>query len=204
MTKEQIYKNAKDEELVLMAQNGDEAAQEYLLDKYKSLVRAKSRAYFLIGADSEDIIQEGMIGLFKAIKEYDPEKASSFHGFADLCITRQMLTAIKSATRKKHSPLNNYVSVDQPKFEKGGIEALFDTVQNLRIVDPEEHLIGEEEYEQIITFLNENLSSLEKTVIGLYLNGYSYQQIAQKLNRSPKSIDNAIQRIKHKLEQRKS
>ena len=94
--------------------------------------------------------------------------------------------------------------MDQPKFEKGGIEALFDTVQNLRIVDPEEHLIGEEEYEQIITFLNENLSSLEKTVIGLYLNGYSYQQIAQKLNRSPKSIDNAIQRIKHKLEQRKS
>ena len=193
-----------DEQLLMSLREGDRDAETQLYERYKRLINVRARSYFLIGAECNDLEQEGMIGLFKAIKEYDVEKSSSFRSFADLCITRQMLTAIKSATRKKHSPLNNYVSVDQPKFEKGGIEALFDTVQNLRIVDPEEHLIGEEEYEQIITFINQNLSSLEKTVIGLYLNGYSYQQIAQKLNRSQKSIDNAIQRIKHKLEQRKS
>ena len=114
MTKEQIYKKAKDEELVLMAQNGDDTAQEFLLDKYKSLVRAKSRAYFLIGADSEDIIQEGMIGLYKAVRDYNEDKNASFRSFAELCVNRQMITAIKAATRQKHQPLNSYVSLNKP------------------------------------------------------------------------------------------
>ena len=118
MTKEQTYKIAKDEELVLMAQNGDDEAQEYLLDKYKSLVRAKSRAYFLIGADSEDIIQEGMIGLYKAVRDYNEEKNASFRSFAELCVNRQMITAIKAATRQKHQPLNSYVSLNKPVYEE--------------------------------------------------------------------------------------
>ena len=127
MTKEQIYKSAKDEELVLMAQNGDDTAQEFLLDKYKSLVRAKSRAYFLIGADSEDIIQEGMIGLYKAVRDYNEEKNASFRSFAELCVNRQMITAIKAATRQKHQPLNSYVSLNKPVYEV----ALFTNINHI-------------------------------------------------------------------------
>ncbi|MDO4852120.1 MAG: RNA polymerase sporulation sigma factor SigH [Clostridia bacterium] len=189
-----------DEQLIEQLRAGDEDAERLLYERYKQAVRSRAHTYFLIGADHEDLVQEGMIGLYKAVLEYDPEKAASFHSFADLCITRQILTAIKRATRKKHAPLNTYVSLNQPKFEEDGDQTLFDTMQNLRVVDPEEQLIGQEEYEQIQKYLQENLSPLEQTVLGLYLNGFSYQQIAQKLNRPPKSIDNALQRIKHKLE----
>ena len=189
-----------DEQLVEMLRAGDEEAERQLYERYKQTVRSRARTYFLIGADHEDLVQEGMIGLYKAVLEYNPDREVSFRGFADLCITRQILTAIKRATRKKHAPLNTYVSLNQPIFEEGGDQTLFDTMQNLRVVDPEEQLIGREEYERIQKYLQENLSSLEQTVLGLYLNGLSYQQIAQKLNRPPKSIDNALQRIKHKLE----
>lgn len=189
-----------DEQLIEMLRTGDEEAERQLYERYKQTVRSRARTYFLIGADHEDLVQEGMIGLYKAVLEYNPEREVSFRGFADLCITRQILTAIKRATRKKHAPLNTYVSLNQPLFEEGGDQTLFDTMQNLRVVDPEEQLIGQEEYERIQKYLQENLSSLEQTVLGLYLNGLSYQQIAQKLNRPPKSIDNALQRIKHKLE----
>ncbi len=189
-----------DEQLIEMLRAGDEEAERQLYERYKQTVRSRARTYFLIGADHEDLVQEGMIGLYKAVLEYNPEREVSFRGFADLCITRQILTAIKRATRKKHAPLNTYVSLNQPLFEEGGDQTLFDTMQNLRVVDPEEQLIGQEEYERIQKYLQENLSSLEQTVLGLYLNGLSYQQIAQKLNRPPKSIDNALQRIKHKLE----
>lgn len=189
-----------DEQLIEMLRAGDEEAERQLYERYKQTVRSRARTYFLIGADHEDLVQEGMIGLYKAVLEYNPEREVSFRGFADLCITRQILTAIKRATRKKHAPLNTYVSLNQPIFEEGGDQTLFDTMQNLRVVDPEEQLIGQEEYERIQKYLQENLSSLEQTVLGLYLNGLSYQQIAQKLNRPPKSIDNALQRIKHKLE----
>ena len=141
-----------------------------------------------------------MIGLYRAVCDYDPGKASSFRSFAELCITRRILSAIKRATRKKHSPLNTYISLNQPIFTENEDGSLFDTMQNLRVVDPEEELIGREDYERILRYLGENLSKLEQTVLNLYLNGYSYQQIAVKLNRPPKSIDNALQRIKHKLE----
>ena len=189
-----------DEQLIVMLRAGDEEAERQLYERYKQAVRSRAHTYFLIGADHEDLVQEGMIGLYKAVLEYDPERETSFHSFADLCIMRQILTAIKRANRKKHAPLNTYVSLNQPLFEEGGDQTLFDTMQNLRVVDPEEQLIGQEEYERIQKYLQENLSSLEQTVLGLYLNGLSYQQIAQKLDRPPKSIDNALQRIKHKLE----
>lgn len=189
-----------DEQLLERLRAGDEEAERLLYERYKQAVRSRAHTYFLIGADHEDLVQEGMIGLYKAVLEYDPNKAASFKSFADLCITRQILTAIKRATRKKHGPLNTYVSLNQPKFEQGSDQTLFDTMQNLRVVDPEEQLIGREEYESILRYMKENLSSMEQTVLGLYLNGLSYQQIAARLNRSSKSIDNAIQRVKRKLE----
>ena len=191
-----------DEQLIEMLRAGDEDAERQLYERYKQTVRSRAHTYFLIGADHEDLVQEGMIGLYKAVLEYDPEREASFRGFADLCITRQILTAIKRATRKKHAPLNTYVSLNQPIFEEGGDQTLFDTMQNLRVVDPEEQLIGQEEYDRIQKYLHDNLSSLEQTVLGLYLNGFSYQQIAQKLERPPKSIDNALQRIRRKLQQK--
>ena len=166
-----------------MLRSGDAEAERMLYERYKQAVRSRAHTYFLIGADHEDLVQEGMIGLYKAVLEYNPEKESSFHSFADLCITRQILTAIKRATRKKHGPLNSYVSLNQSRFESGNDQTLFDTMQNQRIIDPEEQLIGQEEYEQILQYLKKNLSSLEQTVLGLYLNGYSYQQIALKLDR---------------------
>ena len=189
-----------DEQLIELLRCGDEEAERLLYERYKQTVRSRAHTYFLIGADHEDLVQEGMIGLYKAVLEYDPNKAASFRSFADLCITRQILTAIKRATRKKHGPLNTYVSLNQPKFEQDGDQTLFDTMHNLRVVDPEEQLIGREEYDRILKYMKENLSSMEQTVLGLYLNGLSYQQIAQRLDRSPKSIDNAIQRVKRKLE----
>lgn len=189
-----------DEQLLERLRAGNEEAERLLYERYKQAVRSRAHTYFLIGADHEDLVQEGMIGLYKAVLEYDPNKAASFKSFADLCITRQILTAIKRATRKKHGPLNTYVSLNQPKFEQGSDQTLFDTMQNLRVVDPEEQLIGREEYESILRYMKENLSSMEQTVLGLYLNGLSYQQIAARLNRSSKSIDNAIQRVKRKLE----
>ena len=202
MTKEQIYKNAKDEELVLMAQNGDEAAQEYLLDKYKSLVRAKSRAYFLIGADSEDIIQEGMIGLYKAVRDYNEEKNASFRSFAELCINRQMITAIKAATRQKHQPLNSYVSLNKPVYEEESEQTYMDFLQSSSgsLLNPEALLIGQENKSFLENQMVKNLSSFETRVLVLYLQGRSYFEIANVLDKPEKSIDNALQRVKKKLE----
>lgn len=189
-----------DEELIARLRAGDAEAERLLYDRYKQTVRSRAHTYFLIGADHEDLVQEGMIGLYRAVCDYDPEKAASFRSFAELCITRRILSAIKHATRKKHAPLNTYVSLNQPKFAEDEDGTLFDTMPSLRVVDPEEDLIGREEYERLLSYLQENLSSLERTVLNLYLNGFSYQQIAVRLNRPPKSIDNALQRIKHKLE----
>ena len=202
MTKEQIYKNAKDEELVLMAQNGDEAAQEYLLDKYKSLVRAKSRAYFLIGADSEDIIQEGMIGLYKAVRDYNEEKNASFRSFAELCVNRQMITAIKAATRQKHQPLNSYVSLNKPVYEEESEQTYMDFLQSSSgsLLNPEALLIGQENKSFLESQMVKNLSSFETRVLVLYLQGRSYFEIANVLDKPEKSIDNALQRVKKKLE----
>ena len=202
MTKEQIYKNAKDEELVLMAQNGDDAAQDYLLDKYKSLVRAKSRAYFLIGADSEDIIQEGMIGLYKAVRDYNEEKNASFRSFAELCVNRQMITAIKAATRQKHQPLNSYVSLNKPVYEEESEQTYMDFLQSSSgsLLNPEVLLIGQENKSFLENQMVKNLSSFETRVLVLYLQGRSYFEIANVLDKPEKSIDNALQRVKKKLE----
>mgnify|MGYP003292140292 CR=1 FL=1 len=202
MTKEQIYKSAKDEELVLMAQNGDDTAQEYLLDKYKSLVRAKSRAYFLIGADSEDIIQEGMIGLYKAVRDYNEEKNAAFRSFAELCVNRQMITAIKAATRQKHQPLNSYVSLNKPVYEEESEQTYMDFLQSSSgsLLNPEALLIGQENKSFLEDQMVKNLSSFETRVLVLYLQGRSYFEISRVLDKPEKSIDNALQRVKKKLE----
>ncbi len=201
-TKEQNYEQKKDEELVLMAQNGDEAAQEYLLDKYKSLVRAKSRAYFLIGADSEDIIQEGMIGLYKAVRDYNEEKNASFRSFAELCVNRQMITAIKAATRQKHQPLNSYVSLNKPVYEEESEQTYMDFLQSSSsaLLNPEALLIGQENKSFLENQMVKTLSSFETRVLVLYLQGRSYFEIAHVLDKPEKSIDNALQRVKKKLE----
>lgn len=199
---EQKYEQKKDEELVLMAQNGDEEAQDYLLDKYKSLVRAKSRAYFLIGADSEDIIQEGMIGLYKAVRDYNEEKNASFRSFAELCVNRQMITAIKAATRQKHQPLNSYVSLNKPVYEEESEQTYMDFLQSSSsaLLNPEALLIGQENKNFLENQMVKSLSSFETRVLVLYLQGRSYFEIAHVLDKPEKSIDNALQRVKKKLE----
>lgn len=189
-----------DEELALLAQQGDEEALEYLLNKYKNFVRSKARSYFLIGADHEDIVQEGMIGLYKAIRDFKPEKLSSFRAFAELCITRQIITAIKTATRQKHIPLNSYVSLNKPIYDEESDRTLLDVITEGRVANPEDMLISQEDVGLIEDRIGQMLSSLEREVLSAYLDGKSYQEIALELDRHVKSIDNALQRVKRKLE----
>ena len=198
----QIYTFAEmsDEEIVELAQQGDQAAVEYLVDKYRNFVRAKARSYFLIGADKEDIIQEGMIGLFKAIRDYKTDKLTSFRAFAELCITRQIITAIKTATRQKHIPLNSYVSLNKPIYDEESDRTLMDILSTTKITNPEEIIISREEFIFIERKMGEILSSLEWKVLMAYLEGKSYQEIAVELKRHVKSIDNALQTVKRKLE----
>jgi len=189
-----------DEEIVALAQNSDRAAVEYLLYKYKNFVRSKARSYFLIGADHEDIVQEGMIGLFKAVRDYQPDRLSSFRAFAELCITRQIITAIKTATRQKHVPLNSYVSLNKPIYDEESDRTLMDVIVEGRAQNPEELIIGRENIVSIRDRVDQVLSDLEQDVLNAYLDGKSYQEIADKLGRHVKSIDNALQRVKRKLE----
>ena len=190
-----------DDHLVDLARDGDARALDILLRKYTSYARAKAKTYFLIGADREDIIQEGMIGLFKAVRDYDGTKTVSFRSFAELCITRQIITAIKGATRQKHGPLNSYVSIHRPvSDEDDGERQLVEFLATARVVDPVEQVVSSEEVDQIRRFLADILSDLEVEVLNLYLEGRAYQEIAQRLDRQAKSIDNALQRIKRKLE----
>jgi len=196
----EIYETMVDEEIVGAAQEGDDAAQEYLINKYKNFVRAKARSYFLIGADREDIIQEGMIGLYKAIRDFRCDKLSSFRAFAELCITRQIITAIKTATRQKHIPLNSYVSLNKPIYDEDSDRTLLDVISGTKVTDPEELIISREEIDDIEEKMGEILSSLEWQVLMAYLEGKSYQEIAVDLKRHVKSIDNALQRVKRKLE----
>ena len=198
--KKNAYDIMPDEELVEDARSGDTTALEYLINKYKSFVRAKARTYFLIGADREDIIQEGMIGLYKAIRDFKEDKLSSFRAFAELCITRQIITAIKTATRQKHIPLNSYVSLNKPIFDEESDRTLMDIISEESISDPEEMIINREEFAGIEIKMGEILSNLEMEVLSLYLQGKSYQEISEELNRHVKSIDNALQRVKRKLE----
>lgn len=194
------YDVMQDEEIVEFAREGDIEAQEFLINKYKNFVRAKARSYFLIGADREDIIQEGMIGLYKAIRDFRLDKLSSFRAFAELCITRQIITAIKTATRQKHIPLNSYISLNKPIYDEDSDRTLLDVVSGARLTDPEELIISREEFDNIEDKIGELLSALERKVLISYLNGKSYQEIAEDLKRHVKSIDNALQRVKRKLE----
>ncbi|GAB6877341.1 RNA polymerase sporulation sigma factor SigH [Thermaerobacter litoralis] len=190
----------EDEEIVEIARQGNPEALEYLIGKYKNFVRAKARSYFLVGADREDIIQEGMIGLYKAIRDFRSDKLSSFRAFAELCITRQIITAIKTATRQKHIPLNSYVSLNKPIYDEDSDRTLLDIISGSRVTDPEELFISREEFGDIEQKMGEILSELEWRVLIAYLDGKSYQEIADELNRHVKSIDNALQRVKRKLE----
>jgi len=194
------YEAMMDEELVEIARGGSNLAQEFLITKYKNFVRAKARSYFLIGADREDIIQEGMIGLYKAIRDFRREKLSSFRAFAELCITRQIITAIKTATRQKHIPLNSYVSLNKPIYDEDSDRTLLDVLKGSKITNPEDLIISREEFTAIEHKMGEILSDLEWRVLMAYLDGKSYQEIADELGRHVKSIDNALQRVKRKLE----
>ena len=192
------YLQMSDDDIVVLAQQGDGEALEYLLDKYKNFVRARARSYFLVGADHEDIVQEGMIGLYKAIRDYKPDKQSVFRAFAELCGKRQTITAIKTATRQKHVPLNSYVSLNKPLYGEESDRTLLDVIEG-RVTNPEELFIGQEDVSHIQDQIGTELSDLEQQVLNAFLDGKSYQEIAVMLNRHVKSIDNALQRIKRKL-----
>lgn len=196
----QRFDDYTDEQLVELVHQGSADALDYLITKYRLFVKAKARSYFLIGADKEDIVQEGMIGLYKAIRDFKEDKLSSFRAFAELCITRQIITAIKTATRQKHIPLNSYVSLDKPIYDEESDRTLLDVITGSESEDPEHLMIHREEYSHLEGKIGEILSELEQQVLALYLDGQSYNEISEELNRHVKSIDNALQRVKRKLE----
>ena len=196
-----VFENMTDEEIVTDAKEKENSiALDFLINKYRNFVRAKARSYFLIGADREDIIQEGMIGLYKAIRDFRGDKLSSFRAFAELCVTRQIITAVKTATRQKHIPLNSYVSLNKPIYDEDSDRTLLDVLSGSKISDPEELVISREEFSDIEEKMGQILSDLEWKVLMAYLDGKSYQEIAVELDRHVKSIDNALQRVKRKLE----
>lgn len=199
-TEAKVYLDMEDEVIVEDAKRGNSLALDFLMRKYREFVRIKSRSYFLIGADREDIVQEGMIGLYKAIRDYDKDKLASFRGFAELCITRQIITAIKTATRQKHIPLNSYVSLNKPIYDEESERTLLDIITGAKVTDPEELIVGREELKRIELKIGEILSDLEWKVLTLYIQGRTYHEIAEELDRHVKSIDNALQRVKRKLE----
>ena len=194
------YESLTDEDIVTLVKNGDEKALTYLLEKYKELVNIKVGRYFLIGAEREDIMQEGMIGLFKAIKSFDKEKQNSFKSFANICIERQLITAIKTSNRQKHMPLNSYLSLNTAAYdnnEEDSVE-LIDTFNSNTIEDPLETVMKKEYYEQMQNNIEKNLSKFEKQVLERFIKGESYTVIAKRLDSPVKSVDNAIQRIRKK------
>jgi len=194
------YEDMTDEAVAELARENDGDALEYLLNKYKNFVRAKARSYFLIGADREDIVQEGMIGLYKAVRDFRASKLTSFRAFAELCVTRQIITAIKTATRQKHRPLNSYVSLNKPAYDEESDRMLIDVISSSKISNPEDIIIGREDFSSIETKMSKVLSPLEMQVLTKYIDGKSYFEVAEELNRSVKSVDNALQRVKSKLE----
>ncbi len=198
------YEQCSDEELIVRLRDGESAITDYIMEKYKNLVRSKAKSMYILGADQEDLIQEGMIGLFKAVRDYDTGRDASFFTFADLCVSRQMYTAIQAAGRQKHAPLNTYISLYASAFEsdsldKGEEGELIDSVISQSERNPEEVLIDRENVELLERTIDKELSSFEKQVLDLYLTGMKYSQIAKVLGRDDKSTDNALQRIKTKL-----
>jgi RNA polymerase sporulation-specific sigma factor len=192
------FEDIRDEELLMQIKDGNDSITDYLCKKYKHLVMKEANALYLIGAEKEDLIQEGMIGLFKAIRDFSPDKESSFCHFARLCIVRQMYHAIEASNRLKHVPLNSYVSLSEEQGEESGL-TLADTLEGEQEQDPERLLIQQENYKDFFSRLEKILSPMEQQVCDLYLQGMDYRQIAACLKRSPKSIDNALQRIRGKI-----
>jgi RNA polymerase sporulation-specific sigma factor len=190
----------EDEEILACVHSGSKQGMEYLIEKYKPLVRAKTRSYFLAGADREDIVQEGMIGLFKAVRDYRDDKSIPFKIFAEMCITRQIITAVKTATRQKHIPLNSYVSLNKKIFDDESEKVLIEVIQEDSASNPEDLFISKEEYGVIENKIKEHLSPFEKEVLAKYIGGIAYQDIAKQLNKPVKSVDNALQRLKKKIE----
>ncbi len=183
-----------------MANCGDLLAEQFIIYKYKKLVKMKSRAYFLVGADREDIIQEGMIGLYKAVRSFDDLKLSSFRAFAEICINRQIITAVKMASRQKHKPLNFYISLNQPLYYENSSRTLLDIVDDVNMNDPMSLFLNQERFREFKIKLKKLLSKLERSVLESYLEGKTYREIAIEIKKNVKSIDNAVQRIKSKLE----
>jgi RNA polymerase sporulation-specific sigma factor len=190
-----------DERVMELARQGFSYALDVLLTRYRNLVKRKVRSYFMVGADEEDLIQEGMIGLYKAVRDYRCERCDSFQAFADLCITRQIITAIKTASRLKHQPLNTYISLNRPIYlQEDPDRNLMDLLCESNMRDPVEMVIGQEEMQGLLECVQSELSSLETAVLHLYMDGKTYQEIADILNRRVKSVDNALQRVKRKID----
>lgn len=200
---QEAYEQYTDEELILRLRDGEENITDYIMDKYKNLVKSKARSMYILGADSDDLIQEGMIGLFRAVRDYDSGRDASFFTFADLCISRQMYTAVQASGRQKHAPLNTYISLYSPAQVSGelsgGETELLSTLASKAELSPEELLIDRENVESLEKTIESKLSPFEKQVLDLYITGMSYVQIAKVLGKDEKSTDNALQRIKGKL-----
>lgn len=192
------YKKMSDEDLIEIIKSGDKNALEYLITRYKELVNIKVSKYFIIGAEKEDIIQEGLIGLYKAIRNYSSDKQNSFKTFANMCVERQLITAIKSSNRQKHIPLNSYLSLNASAYENDEETSILDTYDAHQIEDPLDTITKQEYYKSVEVAIDKSLSSFEKQVLNRYMQGESYMQIAEKLDTPVKSVDNAIQRIRKK------
>lgn len=192
------YSKLSDEEVIKLIKSGDKNALDYIMHKYKEVVNIKVSKYFIIGAEKEDIVQEGLIGLYKAIKNFDSEKENSFKTFANLCIERQLITAIKTSNRQKHMPLNSYLSLNMSAYEDEETETVIDVFDSSLTEDPLETLTKKEYYIAIENAIDKSLSDFEKKVLNRFAKGESYVQIANKLNTPVKSVDNAIQRIRKK------
>lgn len=199
--KSESVENLSDEEVIARYKAGDEDALVYLINRYRNFVKSKVNSYYIVGADKDDIMQEGMIGLYKAVKDFDEERIVSFKTFAGVCITRQIITAIKTATRQKHIPLNSYVSFNKKLYDTEADRTLYDVISEDKISDPEAIVIDRENYDGFEYKLNQALSKLELTVLAYYLEGRSYQEISELINKDIKSVDNALQRIKKKVEE---
>ena len=194
------FTSFSDEDLVVLAQQGDDRALDYLLGKYFVYVRSKSLSYYIAGADRDDIVQEGMIGLFKAVRDFSSERGVSFKTFADVCVTRQIITAVKNASRQKHAPLNFYVSLNKPVSEEDDDSTLADILGHAHDANPEEILLKKEKADKLGSEMSRILSKFELLVLSLYLQGKSYADIGHEIGKDPKSVDNALQRIKKKFE----
>lgn len=195
-----LYTTIRDEDIIKEAKFGDRESLDFLIAKYRHFVKMKSRNYFLIGAEADDVIQEGLVGLYKAILDYNEEKLTSFKVFAELCINRQIITAIKTNNRQKHMPLNFYISLDKPIYEDNPDSTLIEMVAERFDNDPERLYIAEEEMREIQFNMKKLLTELEHTVLRLYIEGKSYREMSNSLGKDVKAIDNALQRIRYKAQ----